>query len=509
MINQASIKKMPFQLKHLIGIFAALCTFVGFLKVTYGHAAWLALGVIFVFLVTKKQSYALFVLVIMSALQITSSVLVPVESISFRLVGKSIPFILLFMLGTGGKHDSGGRLIWQPFILLFVYIGYMMLISFGGWAPMVSFLKIALFCVFLSALLKGAKIISCSRFDIGWIRALLLAVCVFFIIGGVVSRFFPSIGFSFVITSAEGYGQEWLDSIQQGAGPRLFSGMTNHSQTLGPTMAVLGAFLMADYFTNYQKQSWLCLMLIITVPVLIYWSDSRTGLIAYILSMLLVSFFILRKKSIRGVEKRKFVMLGLCVLIVSLLATIIIPEVREKTWQFIYKTDDIDRVEEQTGGTSDAIFMSRQRKYEQEWGNFKAKPLFGNGFQVDELSRLYMQFDWWWLGGTAVIEKCFLPLMLLEEGGVIGAVAFLIFLFGLYHFCWVRGQYVCFCSTFSAFLFINMGEACFFATGAMGGFFWCMCICALILDINRLSDRSNVVHFSFEKHAEDGGLFHR
>jgi hypothetical protein len=120
---------------------------------------------------------------------------------------------------------------------------------------------------------------------------------------------------------------------------------------------------------------------------------------------------------------------------------------------------------------------------EQGMASFRERPMIGNGFQVSREMRGYDMSEMGLLL-SAPIEKGVLPVMVLEEGGVIGALliaAFLINLYGKYR----RLQFTCFLSTFTVFLGLNSGEASFFSTSGGGGILWMICFCALLMDVHR------------------------
>jgi len=65
--------------------------------------------------------------------------------------------------------------------------------------------------------------------------------------------------------------------------------------------------------------------------------------------------------------------------------------------------------------------------------------------------------------------------MILGEGGIVGAFAFLAFLVSFYHKCKKRRLMVT-SAMFTTFLASNMGEATFFSPGGTGGILWMICV---------------------------------
>jgi hypothetical protein len=86
---------------------------------------------------------------------------------------------------------------------------------------------------------------------------------------------------------------------------------------------------------------------------------------------------------------------------------------------------------------------------------------------------------------SAPIEKGVLPIMVLEEGGAIGAILFGCFILSVY-VKYSRLQFSCFLSCFTVFIALNTGEASFFSTSGSGGILLMICFCALLMDIHRL-----------------------
>lgn len=75
---------------------------------------------------------------------------------------------------------------------------------------------------------------------------------------------------------------------------------------------------------------------------------------------------------------------------------------------------------------------------------------------------------------SALIEKGLLPLMVLGETGIIGAIVFFIYLVVFYSTC-VKKRYFCCLCLMTAFLISNMAEATYFSPGGNGGILWVFC----------------------------------
>lgn len=416
----------------------------------------------------RKLELPYLLLMLLSSLSVINEVLVT-KGFNFYLVTRGTLFVLamIMTIRRGGKKD-----VWymSPFYWLFFYVLYMMVVSLQGWAPMISELKAVLFIVFLTALTQTVSAANQSGFDIRHIRAGLLAVASFYIFGSIAVLPFPEIGRSMVIqfnlTEAKG----------------LYNGLTWHSQTLGPLIALMNALLLTDYLCNLKKRDWLYLSLFAAIPILVYLSSSRTAFLGYLLSILSALFFFSREKQITQAKKSKALVGIVGLFMLAGVFIIAKPGVFLQLEAFLRKTSDVQTMD--TGSSlTESLTKSRMGLVEMGIYNFKQSPWIGNGFQVSEEMQA---LD----GGstglilTAPIEKGVLPVMVLEEGGIIGAFIFLAFIISVYA-KFMRLRFTCFLSTFSTFLMLNSGEATFFSTSGTGGVLWMFCFTGLLMDIYR------------------------
>ena len=121
---------------------------------------------------------------------------------------------------------------------------------------------------------------------------------------------------------------------------------------------------------------------------------------------------------------------------------------------------------------SDAFMGSRQGLINESMRDFARNPVLGQGFQVAEYMQTFEgQAKKSGFILSAPIEKGFMPTMILGEGGLVGAIAFLFFLFCFWYGCQKKG-YVATWTLFVVFLTTNFAEATFFSPGGMGGILW-------------------------------------
>jgi hypothetical protein len=150
----------------------------------------------------------------------------------------------------------------------------------------------------------------------------------------------------------------------------------------------------------------------------------------------------------------------------------VITEVSNQTVsKWLRKTND---VEGDRRDFSEAFTETRMGLLEQSMYEFERSPMFGSGFQVSEAHVSLMQHS----DGlilSAPIEKGLLPVMVLGETGVVGAICFGFFLISLFIVATRRRLYVTI-SMFIVFFMTNFGEATFFSPGGMGGTLWVLSI---------------------------------
>lgn len=436
-----------------------------------------AIGGLVVYALSQKRvEFSLFALMLVVSLAIMNPLFFT-KGMSFYLVTR---ISLLLMAGMMTIRAGFKRNAWflAPFNWLYIYMGYIMLSSLYGWAPLISELKSILFLVFILAMIQSISLAVSTGVDVRMVRAAMLVVACFYIFGSVLSIPFPSIGQSMILMQAEWWGE----SVDLSQSTGLFNGVTWHSQTLGPTVAMLNAFVLSDYLSNLRKRSMLYLALLAAVPILVYMTSSRTALFAYLLSVFASVFFFMGEKHASSSKKGKVLMNLTLLVIVSAAAIFVLPGGLMRVEGFLRKTREIENMDRSVA-LSESLTKTRMGLVESGWANFKEKPILGNGFQVSKQMQGIDSSDTKMLF-SAPIEKGVLPVMVLEEGGVIGAGLFLAFVLSLYA-KYRKLQFTCFLSTFTVFLGLNFGEAAFFSTSGGGGILWMVCFCALLMDVHR------------------------
>lgn len=424
----------------------------------------------------KRVELTFLVLMLLVSLAIMNPVFFNKGSTFYIMTRGSIMFLAVTMTVKSGLNRS----IWflSPFSLLFIYIGYIMLTSLAGWAPVISELKALLFLVFLAALIQSVSAVAQSRVEICLIRTAMLVLSCFFILGSLMTVPFPSIGRSMILQKAEVYGQ--ILDLSNVSG--LFNGVTWHSQTLGPTMAILNSYLLSDYFCNIKKTNWIYLVLLIAIPILVFMTSSRTAFFAYLISIFACLFFFMRERRVSDTKKTNVITSLIFLCLVAICFVMLRASSRESVEAFLRKTDDIHSIEPDES-LRESLTKSRMGLVEQGLVNFRNSPMIGNGFQVSEDMTGYKVSEMGMVL-TAPVEKGVLFVMVLEEGGIIGALILAAFMVVLY-VKYMKLGFTCFLSTFTVFLGLNSGEASFFSTSGGGGILWLICFCSLLMDVHR------------------------
>ncbi|HUN71582.1 MAG TPA: hypothetical protein VMU52_04675 [Steroidobacteraceae bacterium] len=119
-----------------------------------------------------------------------------------------------------------------------------------------------------------------------------------------------------------------------------------------------------------------------------------------------------------------------------------------------------------------AFYNSRGGGALEEWDDFRAKPLFGNGFGVypdGHFPSGVVRVDG--IPISAPIEKGFLPTAILQEGGALGGILLLLIIALLWRRTW-RNTDLRWRAMFVACLGINIGECVFLSPGGIGIFDW-------------------------------------
>ena len=377
-------------------------------------------------------------------------------------------FMIAVMILTGSAFQSGGRREKLPITWLFVYCAVACLSSLGGWMPLISYLKIAQFILFLMGLLFVTKQLQQSDKGLYQLRCAFMALAIIMIAGSAASYFFPSIGFSMQIANSAAYNVTLTaEDIKASEGMMLFSGMTHHSQMLAPTIAMMATWVLCDMLLVVKKVSSLHMVLLALSPILLFLSRSRGGLLELVGTVGITLFVCVPRARLAQTVKNK--LMQMMILATALLVAVgIVAQIRNQAIsKWLRKTEDVGG---DTRSLKDAFTGSRQALVEYNLRDFRRNPFLGMGFQVMEgMEQAYRANMITWY--SASIEKGVTPYVILGETGLCGATIFLIFLAAFYGTC-LKRRYLALLTSFTCVLVANLADSTLFSPGGLGGFLW-------------------------------------
>ena len=446
-----------------------LCAAVALCRVTKGYfsVALVALGMYWAF--SQQPGKALACYAFMPLLLMFNPYIVPKTAVfgwSFRLG----PMLVGMMLAMMAMRRRGTHRI--PLGAIYVYLVCAAVSSCTGWAPKISYLKIANFVLFMLGFWIGTQNLQNCPKDLEVVRIFFLSLAVLTVFGSACTLPFPAIAYPLDINMGVVLRDEGLDAANayfqsQGAGMTLFAGITVHSQTLGPMLSCLFALVLADALFVECKFTKLHLALLGGMPFFLFMTRSRTAFFAFTVGLVMILWHIVpRIKMSAGLRKhvKNMAMAGGVLMVLGLG----VAEVSNDTVsRWVRKTDDVMYDKR---GLAEAVTETRMGLVENSLYEFRKNPLMGMGFQVNMESKdLYGNKKGLVL--SAPVEKGLLPMMILGEGGIVGVIAFIVFLCAFYSKCYHR-KYMVTIAMFTTFLATNMGEATFFSPGGGGGIIW-------------------------------------
>lgn len=470
-------KKTLFKYLVILGVWMVLW------KVTKGYIA--AILPIYLFaLIAQKKSVDLFFWVLMLILpSVGNPFIFPSNSVVTLVTRATLMCIsMLLMTRIAGRRMPRAL---HPMLGILLYLAWEAIVSIQGYSPIISYLKLLLFVpLYLALYAIACDVTNSPRANAKQIRVVVLSVCILFIVGSLVLTRIPSIGQMTAMKQSLAGGDtvETLRSIAAGEQVSLFCGMTMQSQALGPIIALMSTLIFADYVFAIRRKDWIYLGLLLSCPILIFKTSSRTAMGAYIVGMGMVVFLFMQARAVGQRWKGKVLMAVFALGVSACVVAIAVPSVRQRTLNYALKFSGEGATKKDL--TMENVTSSRQELVDASLAGFRKKPLLGNGFQVG-----------WWMEherrkglasyASAPIEKGVWPTAVLEEGGLIGLVLFAGFLLVVIPTLIKRHAYCGACVLWT-FTFTNLGEFNFFTMSYLGGFGWTMIFTGLILDGQRL-----------------------
>jgi len=449
--------------KYLSGLLVLVFSMMA----TKGMTSLVLLVLLLFYAVMKRPERLLFIVLLSSALMMMNGTLAPKSAISVAALKAQMILAAILLSAQIFGHRQSGLL--SPILSLIPYLLFMIIPSYYGWSPKVSYLKLFLFSMIFFAYF-GSSVQAMRGHDMSRrYRSMIVAVSIFFIFGSLAVYPIPSI-------SIMAYERAVLAGVES-----FYQGVTAHSQALGVVAAVFGVLLYADLVFNIQKSDRLYIALIVCSAILIYMSASRTAMASLIAGMGFSTFLALRARGVKRTWRGKVVSSMLTLVVLGSMVVVIVPAFREKSMNFALKYGEIA---DKGVVTTEDVFATRQGKWDEAMYNWRKKPAIGNGFQVSEELQ-YKQINGWKDMLTAPVEKSTWTTAILEEGGVIGMFLFSLFLLTIL-IQWLSRRAYLGLSVFFVFLMCNFGEFSLFSMSMDGGIFWFLVFFGLILDYWRL-----------------------
>lgn len=465
--------------KWLIWGLVGLVAMCAAMKVTGGAGFLLIIPLILAAFSKSRPELMLYCLLMTTVVTVTNGYIAP-KGIIFSVAARGVYLLVGVVLTLQIVGQRNSRQMTPPLSIL-PFIAYMALVSAVGWQPTISYLKITLFLIVFFALYSVASLTAIrggTRPEC--LRSVLLCFMIFVIFGSFALIPFPGIG----KMGAEAAIKQGLDVESVG----LFQGVTFQPQTLGPLIAGMGTLLFADLLFSVRRWDKLYVALLIVVPILVYYTSSRTAMGTLLSGFFFTGFLFMNTSGHRVGNRWKHRALSVLVL-VALLGSVGLfasPGMREQVKSFVFKTGDQAVAEENV--TFDRFVSSRQGLMDNAMDNFKASPWIGNGFQVSREMADMQIVDWKQLL-SAPIEKGVWIYAVLEEGGVFGMALFLIFILGTLSSMIARQARIA-ASVLFVFLISNLGEFSIFSMSAVGGVMWTLVFSGLALDAQRLRQQA-------------------
>jgi O-Antigen ligase. len=244
---------------------------------------------------------------------------------------------------------------------------------------------------------------------------------------------------------------------------RGFQGVLNHPQAFGPTVALVGSLTMGRVLGEHRPR-WRDLSLVILCLALIFLSQARTAGLAMMLGTFATAVLspvfagVPRKQLLPGLRSRRIKFL---LLLASAGVVFFGSFMANSLAGFLFKG---------SGATSviDAADASRGVLINKMILNIKDKPLTGIGFGVASYpDDMVVERDPYLnLPIGAPVEKGVMPLAVVEELGVLGALSVLVWMIFI-----LRSSSRIGVPQFAVsitLLLVNFGESMFFSVGGMG-----------------------------------------
>ena len=433
---------------------------------------------------TRKPAWALMCFAMMPLMVVMNPMIFGIRGMSMpaRL---GIPCMTMAMVISASSRPGRQML---PLGAMFFYIVAAAISSINGYAPLISYLKLFSYSFFVMGIYMGTKNIDRRPQDLVNLRAFLFAFATLIILGSFALNYlrpaaahYSAHGWEIAHAGYAEYERNAELTLQVGGDLGFFCGITNHSQCMGPLGVCLMGWVLCDMLFLEKRVKGGHMLLVAICPILIYWTKSRTALLAMMVLLFSIFVYCIPQYKISPALKRRIRSVFMGFLAMMFVAAVVMECTSHSISSWMMKYDTTGRGREGEV-TMQGLASTRMGLIAQSMYDFERNPLFGSGFQVSyQMQSLAEKGE---LVLSAPIEKGFMPAMVLGETGVFGAIAFIVFLIAFYSGCRARKYFVT-GTLFGVFLATNLGEATFFAPGGIAGPVWViMLIGGFVIDIS-------------------------
>lgn len=465
-------KDLPFDFKTLKNL---LIFFIGMLvacKLTNSVAYIVTLPIAFWAISTKNSTWLFAMLLYMSTSLCTNTFFIPKTALMVQMQRGEMLILGFFMMGALAGQKKA--LFLSPFMGMVAYLVYMIPVSTVGWAPVVSYLKLFLaFFVFLGFYGMAARVMIDERENIKKIRSVVVCYGIYMIVLSVLLWPFPAIG---------QLGAEEMTAADIAARMEnisLFKGMTQHSQVLGPLAAMVAVITLGDYLFSVRKHFWFYDIILGCALFCLIKSSSRTAMGGMIAGWGILGINFLKARGFSAKWKGAVTQIGFSAIALGIFAVLMVGPVRERVLGFVLKYGGKDA--KLSMMTTEDILLSRQSKLDGCIENWKKSPYIGNGFQVSEDMKEITNFKELI---TAPVEKSTWVYAILEEGGVVGEIVFVLWVLTVIVLLGKRHAHIGLAG-FVTLITLNLGEFTIFSFSYGGATLWALTFAGCVLDSQR------------------------
>lgn len=352
----------------------------------------------------------------------------------------------------------------RTYLLFVVYVAVMAMCSvLSGWYTQIALIKLANFWAVTSAILAGVTVLRRMRVDMTeWFVSLVAAATLF--------------GLLSIVLGVDNNFRTHSPYEESTAFVGAFLHPNCHSVYASLFIVLLlSVFLLGEY-----PRRRIALVMIAIWAVFMIWSKARASVAATIVGtavlLLLAQPFRNRFGWRMRLNMRRSQVFGYLAGVGVLLGIFDFASKGSISKSVIAFINKAGTSAELTEIDTEQVLASRQGLIDLSWKNFQEHTLTGIGFQVGTHESFIKNATLF----TAPAEKGFLVTAVLEEGGIVGGVAFLAFLLAFLTELFASRN-VPAIAMLLAYLTSNMAEVTIFSPGGSGAFGWTMIGAAMIL----------------------------